>query len=994
MAIRKQTLYLWLTGAMAAFGLSWALAATVVISHPATITGSVSFGAETLTKFTVLASLATGGGSSEKTYNDPQNLTSYELIVEGGDPSDPSDNGLDYWIGFEAYFANDNLVSTLHAYRNTLTHVDNTTDNPNDHITAVDFWYPETTRANFSISVSGGTIAYYSIWASGSGSTASSPTVVYNGATNKYLSSPSLEFASSWVPMVRVNHVSLTGGVGVLAPDGSVIEYQLSPKVIDLSQGPVNVSWSIDHTNRGQLAGIVSLTTATPIYYGIVGYQGVYGTSTAGISGSCELRLTSNYTADYSASLPAGKYDVYLSVILAEPDPDTLTSAATSTQVFRIDVTAGELVTKDFVEVFGKGHVPLEIAGFYKNTDLSSTMMILERRDPASSITGQSTVYGIADGRFNFELSNGTWLPSQTWYSIVDMSDPNMPINNDSMIFHISDANHPPVTVPPGGDRDFTAESITLVRSNLYFEVTPRDGGSPDNVSDPVASIFRYIRNSDNTTKSYMEVTAHGAPEGRPQSALTMIAPPGTYQINARATVNGAVRNFANRSITFGEPIPTPAGSGVEVDLTAGGANVGLNFSNVTTPGVTTVVESPLGPAPPEGFQTICMSEFSCDTIYYDIQSSADWEAPDDCSTQSSIPTAMVCIEHKFFLPDGSYLPNGAADGSLRLWHYNHATTCGQTPHWEQLDAPVAAYSCVDDSSPCHCGLDCEGVFRVCGVTTSFSPTMVGAPLAPPAVIFTSQGHTGRNGPPLQTWSVPVTGTYRIIATGASGGHPNPNPSNLHGGCGAQISGEFVLAKDQVLQILVGQQGASTPQNAGGGGGTFVVKAGSPLIIAGGGGGVRSLATVNGRNGSLTKAGVAGSTTANYATASIAGGTGGSGGAHVSSYGSGGGGWSGNGEADGIYGEGGFAFTATGTNQGRGGTGKSCGGLADGGYGGGGAGNGCYGAGGGGGYSGGGGGRVAGGGGSWNEFGANPHASVYCMDSGDDGKVQIDWVRP
>ena len=99
----------------------------------------------------------------------------------------------------------------------------------------------------------------------------------------------------------------------------------------------------------------------------------------------------------------------------------------------------------------------------------------------------------------------------------------------------------------------------------------------------------------------------------------------------------------------------------------------------------------------------------------------------------------------------------------------------------------------------------------------------------------------------IQIWTVPVTGTYVIEATGGSGGNgthktqSNPLPWTL-GGLGAKITGFFQLSQGTQLKILVGQEGStSSPfpdRPGGGGGGTFVTLSDdTPLIIAGGGGG-------------------------------------------------------------------------------------------------------------------------------------------------------------
>lgn len=104
----------------------------------------------------------------------------------------------------------------------------------------------------------------------------------------------------------------------------------------------------------------------------------------------------------------------------------------------------------------------------------------------------------------------------------------------------------------------------------------------------------------------------------------------------------------------------------------------------------------------------------------------------------------------------------------------------------------------------------------------------------------------------MQTWTVPVTGPYKISAYGAQGGG--------NGGLGAQIEGEFNLIAGDVLTIIVGQRGMngtgsiSNNNGGGGGGGSFVViNTNSLLIAAGGGGG--GLLNAAGGDGLITTAG-------------------------------------------------------------------------------------------------------------------------------------------
>ena len=101
----------------------------------------------------------------------------------------------------------------------------------------------------------------------------------------------------------------------------------------------------------------------------------------------------------------------------------------------------------------------------------------------------------------------------------------------------------------------------------------------------------------------------------------------------------------------------------------------------------------------------------------------------------------------------------------------------------------------------------------------------------------------------IQIWTVPVTGSCVIEASGASGGNGTEadSVSPFHwkwkrGGLGAKITGTFQVIQGTQLKILVGQEGGKTTdfrfRPGGGGGGSFVTLLDdTPLIIAGGGGG-------------------------------------------------------------------------------------------------------------------------------------------------------------
>ena len=116
--------------------------------------------------------------------------------------------------------------------------------------------------------------------------------------------------------------------------------------------------------------------------------------------------------------------------------------------------------------------------------------------------------------------------------------------------------------------------------------------------------------------------------------------------------------------------------------------------------------------------------------------------------------------------------------------------------------------------------------FSTCGATGSSGPNQTQVNTAYAAGSL-SNAVIVNNG--IQTWTVPVTGLYRIEVFGAQGGN-----ASVSGGLGASVTGSFNLNAGTVFKILVGQQGASLH----GGGGSFVCdNLNVPYIIAGGGGG-------------------------------------------------------------------------------------------------------------------------------------------------------------
>ena len=338
----------------------------------------------------------------------------------------------------------------------------------------------------------------------------------------------------------------------------------------------------------------------------------------------------------------------------------------------------------------------------------------------------------------------------------------------------------------------------------------------------------------------------------------------------------------------------------------------------------------------------------------------------------SSAPTGSAAGEY-----DNSVCNPGAPNPTpaLREW-ITHTRLINSTPGVTETPFSEAALSTAGAGSElAFLGAQCTNI-RTQGTGSG----RCNCP-APGEGISATFSYTG--GP--QTFTVPTTGTYHIVAAGAPGGN-----SSEEGGFGAVIAGDFTLTVGQVLNIAVGQQASCATAGCGGGGGTFVVLTGStptPLAIAGGGGG----SFVSSAGPGL--AGTSGGTGRSFAGAGGQGGTngqGGSGGGSIctaSGGGGGGGGFYSNGTSGAGPSPGGGGAGYPSLTGGSGGYSGEPGGFG----GGGGAGNA---GGGGGGYSGGGGGgcgAAGGGGGSFNS-GAN-QTNTPGANSGN-GFVTITYVHP
>ncbi|HIB77871.1 MAG TPA: hypothetical protein EYO58_09725 [Flavobacteriales bacterium] len=232
-------------------------------------------------------------------------------------------------------------------------------------------------------------------------------------------------------------------------------------------------------------------------------------------------------------------------------------------------------------------------------------------------------------------------------------------------------------------------------------------------------------------------------------------------------------------------------------------------------------------------------------------------------------------------------------------------TACNYEPEALYLDLSCIYY--VDCNGVCggdwiedECGncfpVEVESViytFETCGAEGRFGPSQEQCDQ-----VYGSEFVTCVEG--IQTWIVPESGTYRIEAFGARGGH------SVYGQ-GAKMEAYIYLEQSTVLRLLVGQKGGIYNSGSGGGG-TFVTTIeGDILVIAGGGGGQYNNSWAQNVINDLSQGSANQNGNDGYCSSGGSGGDGGIGASGASDGASGGGGYSGNG-LNGSYGTGGKSF--------------------------------------------------------------------------------------
>jgi hypothetical protein len=152
----------------------------------------------------------------------------------------------------------------------------------------------------------------------------------------------------------------------------------------------------------------------------------------------------------------------------------------------------------------------------------------------------------------------------------------------------------------------------------------------------------------------------------------------------------------------------TPTGSNVSVEL----GDIGVEFSQVTTAGNTTVSIGSTGPPPPVGFNLVPTAPAQ----YYDIQTTASYTDP-----------VTVCIAYQ-----EAWLTGPEPD--LRIMHYENGSWVDQTSSLDVFSniicGEVSSLSPFILVEPLVCACDCHGDPNCDGIKVDVTDVVAGVAVA------------------------------------------------------------------------------------------------------------------------------------------------------------------------------------------------------------------------------------------------------------------------
>ena len=570
---------------------SLARAADTVELLPGRITGTVQLSGETVNSGSVYASATDGSGSASTSFNG----NSYSIVVPAGKT---------WKLNFSFSLANaGNNYSQF-----SVSPAEQISVGANQTV-AQDFSIT-TTRVTANIQVTNGTlssIGYIQAYGNvGSGTNA----VSFSGYT----------YSTGTVTVLPATGVSVNGTVNLLSNTAQASTVSLPSQSVDVPSTGAAVSWTVDasfisSTIQGALAltGTQAFNSAQVYFYGP-------DNSNAGKS------FTGNGTFQFD-NLKVGSYSGYAYANFTN----------TSLYLYRAaTVAAGSVTTVNFISDLATANIGLNLTGFLDASSLYSANLFGYGPDNSSSYSNLTSAGGFAPvvtpgswtfGNYSFAIYDGVTYQSISSYSQANASNT--------------------ATFAAGDNQTLPVINVNTTQTEFTFDVIEAPGATSETlISYPYLSGYAYKYSPTGEYLGQSSVYAQSYTTNLAKPRVRLIGEPGTYQIQAYGNVEGSSVSFGSFTIELKEPLPTPVGPNVTVTP---GAGTTLVFDQVTTAGVTTASQLPVGPALPGGYTNLTSGG---QKIYYSISTTAvfsGYVAVTVGFEAGSVPTELEKDLHLFY---------------------------------------------------------------------------------------------------------------------------------------------------------------------------------------------------------------------------------------------------------------------------------------------------------------------------------------------------------
>ncbi|MBA3854732.1 MAG: hypothetical protein C0503_09960 [Gemmatimonas sp.] len=437
-----------------------------------------------------------------------------------------------------------------------------------------------------------------------------------NGS-NGSVSFSSYSYGTGSVAVLPFSSVSVYGTASLLSTTGQASSVALSSQTVDASSGAATATWSVNaafvsSTIQGSLQLTGPAFNSATIYVG--GPNGSYNYTS----------FTSNGTFQFD-NLQAGNYWGYAYVNFAN----------STLYLYRnLELAAGSVATLNFVNDLGTAVVPLTLSGFV-TAATPNVWATLYGNGPDSASSNAS----VNSGSFRSVVTTGNWTFPQVGIGSY--------ASDGYFYLYKYSSNGPTASIAAGGTVSTAAVTLDTTETEFTFDVIEPAGATSETlISYPRISAYAY---SFSPTGQYLGSISVGASSYAYRVAkprVRVVGEPGTYTIDAYANVDGSDVSFGRFTLELKAPLPTPVGTNVTVTPTPG---VTFEFDNVTTAGVTTVSQLPVGPALPGGYSNLTSNGAK---IYYSASTTATFSGYIDVSISydpATVPAALEGDLHLFY---------------------------------------------------------------------------------------------------------------------------------------------------------------------------------------------------------------------------------------------------------------------------------------------------------------------------------------------------------